>query len=80
VLKRSGKPHDPAAVRDAIRATDITTVVGPVNWKKGPVANVGKTPVLGGQWVKGSKFKYDLSIVDNTTAKVVPVASKLKML
>ncbi|MDZ4125558.1 MAG: ABC transporter substrate-binding protein [Hydrogenophaga sp.] len=80
VLKRSGKPHDPVAIRDAIRATDLTTVVGPVNWKKGPVANVGKTPVLGGQWVKGSKFKYDLSIVDNTTAKVVPVASKLKML
>ncbi|MDP1895382.1 MAG: ABC transporter substrate-binding protein [Hydrogenophaga sp.] len=80
VLKRSGKPHDSVAIRDAIRATDLTTVVGPVNWKKGPVANVGKTPVLGGQWVKGSKFKYDLSIVDNTTAKVVPVASKLKML
>jgi len=79
-LKRCGKPHDPKAVRDAIRSTDLTTVVGPVNWKKGPVANVGKTPVLGGQWVKGSKYKYELSIVDNTTAKVVPAASKLQML
>ncbi|MDO9202279.1 MAG: ABC transporter substrate-binding protein, partial [Hydrogenophaga sp.] len=26
VLKRSGKPHDPVAIRDAIRATDLTTV------------------------------------------------------
>lgn len=80
VLKRSGKPHDPKAVRDAIRATDLTTVVGPVNWKGGPVANIGKTPVLGGQWVKGQKFKYELAIVDNTTAKVVPASAKLQML
>ncbi|KQU91760.1 ABC transporter substrate-binding protein [Variovorax sp. Root318D1] len=80
VLKRSGKPHDPKAVRDAIRATDLTTVVGPVNWKGGPVANVGKTPVLGGQWVKGQKFKYELAIVDNSTAKIVPAAAKLKPL
>lgn len=80
VLKRSGKPHDPKAVRDAIRATDLTTVVGPVNWKGGPVANVGKTPVLGGQWVKGQKFKYELAIVDNSTAKIVPAAAKLKTL
>ena len=80
VLKRSGKPHDPKAVRDAIRATDLTTVVGPVNWKGGPVANVGKTAVLGGQWVKGQKFKYELAIVDNTTAKIVPVSAKLQLL
>lgn len=80
VLKRSGKPHDPKAVRDAIRATDLTTVVGQVNWKGGPVANVGKTPVLGGQWVKGQKFKYELAIVDNSTAKIVPAAAKLKTL
>ena len=80
VLKRSGKPHDSKAVRDAIRATDLTTVVGPVNWKGGPVANVGKTPVLGGQWVKGQKFKYELAIVDNSTAKIVPAAAKLKTL
>lgn len=80
VLKRSGKPHDPQAVRDAIRATDIQTIVGPVNWKGGPVANIAKTPVLGGQWVKGKKFKYELAIVDNSTAKIVPAAAKLQLL
>lgn len=80
VLKRSGKPHDPKAVRDAIRASDLMTVVGPVSWKGGPVANVGKTPVLGGQWVKGQKHKYELAIVDNSTAKIVPAAAKLQLL
>jgi len=80
VLKRSGRPHDPKAVRDAIRASDLTTVVGRVNWKEGPVANVSKTPVLGGQWIKGQKFKYELAIVDNSTAKIVPAAAKLQTL
>jgi branched-chain amino acid transport system substrate-binding protein len=51
-----------------------------VSWKSGPVKNVGKTPVLGGQWVKGKKHKYDLIIVDNTTAKVVPAGAKLQAL
>lgn len=80
VLKRSGNPHDHATVRDAILATQLETLVGPVSWKSGPVKNIAKTPVLGGQWVKGKKHKYDLIIVDNTTAKVVPVGAKLQPL
>ena len=61
-------------------STDINTIVGPVNWKGGPVGNVAKTPVLGGQWVKGQKFKYELAIVDNSTAKIVPAAAQLQLL
>jgi branched-chain amino acid transport system substrate-binding protein len=79
-IKRSGDPHDKAALRDAIVATDMTTLVGPVRWKGGPVKNVAKTQVVMGQWVKGRKHKYDLIVVDNTSAKVVPVAAKLKSL
>jgi branched-chain amino acid transport system substrate-binding protein len=67
-------------VRDAIVATQLDTLVGPVSWKSGPVKNIGKTPVLGGQWVKGKTHKYDLVIVDNTTAKVVPAGAKLQPL
>lgn len=80
VLKRCGNPHDHAAVRDAIVATQLETLVGPVSWKSGPVKNIAKTPVLGGQWVKGKKYNYDLIIVDNTSAKVVPVGAKLQPL
>jgi branched-chain amino acid transport system substrate-binding protein len=79
-LKRSGNPQDRKAVRDAILSTQLQTLVGPVSWKGGPVKNVAKTAVLGGQWVQGGKFKYDLAIVDNTTAKVVPVGARLKPL
>lgn len=76
-LKRCTDPHDRRALRDAIQATDLKTLVGPVRWKGGPVKNVAKTPVLGGQWVAGRKFRYDLAIVDNAAARFVPTQAKL---
>lgn len=58
--------------------TSINTVVGPVKWGSGPVKNVAKTPLVGGQWRKGGQFKYDLVIVDNSLAKNIPVQDTLK--
>jgi branched-chain amino acid transport system substrate-binding protein len=49
-LKRSADPMDPASVRDALKATDYQSVVGPVNFMTGPVPNISKTPLVGGQW------------------------------
>ncbi len=49
-LKRSADPMDPASIRDALRATDYQSVVGPVNFMTGPVPNISKTPLVGGQW------------------------------
>jgi branched-chain amino acid transport system substrate-binding protein len=53
-------------------------VVGPIAWGKGPVKNVAKTPLVGGQWVKGKKHKFDLVIVSNITAPSIPVGGRLK--
>lgn len=79
VLKRSKNIDDKATIRDAIAATNLNTVVGPVAWGKGPVKNVAKTPLVGGQWVKGKgKSKFDLVIVDNKTAPNIPTGGKLK--
>ncbi len=49
-LKRCSDPMDPASIRDALRATDYQSVVGPVNFMTGPVPNISKTPLVGGQW------------------------------
>jgi branched-chain amino acid transport system substrate-binding protein len=49
-LKRTTDPHDPAAIRDAIATTDYQSIVGQVNFQTGPVPNVSKTPLVGGQW------------------------------
>jgi branched-chain amino acid transport system substrate-binding protein len=77
-LKRSANVDSKAAIRDAIVATNLNTVVGPIAWGKGPVKNVAKTPLVGGQWVKGKKNKFDLVIVNNLTAPNIPASAKLK--
>jgi branched-chain amino acid transport system substrate-binding protein len=77
-LKRSKSVDDKGAIRDALVATNLNTIVGPIAWGKGPVKNVAKTPLVGGQWVKGKKFKFDLVIVNNVTAPGIPVGGRLK--
>jgi branched-chain amino acid transport system substrate-binding protein len=78
VLKRTKDVGTKAAIRDAVTQTNLQTIVGLISWGKGPVKNVAKTPLVGGQWVKGKKYKFDLVIVDNRTASFIPVAGKLK--
>ena len=73
-LKRS-KKLEPEAIRDAIAQTDYQSIVGPITWKGGPlnpVPNVCITPLVGGQWQKGAKWKYDLNVVFNKTAPENP--------
>jgi branched-chain amino acid transport system substrate-binding protein len=77
VLKRS-KKLEPNAIREAIAQTEYNSIVGPLTWKGGPlnpVPNVCITPLVGGQWKKGKKFKYDLEIVSNKTAPNIPLDS-----
>ena len=77
-LKRS-KSLKAADVRDAVAATSTNTVVGPVKWGgQGPFKNVSKTPLVLGQWVKGTKNKVDLVIVNNAAATNIPTGGTLK--
>src|SRR5215475_12200843 len=76
-LKRTKSLDDKAAIRDALVATNLNTIVGPISWGKAPFPNVAKTPLVGGQWVKGKKYKFDLVIVENQTAPNIPVGGKL---
>lgn len=65
------------ALRDAIKALDLQTVVGPVNFTKGPVPNISKTPLVGGQWQRRGKG-LELVIVENGLAPSVPLGGQLK--
>lgn len=79
-LKASADPMQRRSVRDAIAALDTTTIVGPVNFKTGPVPNVSVTPEIGAQWVKappGSRYKLDLVTVEHATDPRVPIQRKL---
>jgi len=77
-LKRA-KKLDAESIRDAIADTDYQSLVGPLKWKGGgpgnPVKNVCTTPLVGGQWKPGTKFKYDLHIVYNGSAPNIKLDS-----
>ena len=77
VFRRTRNIDSPEAVREAIRATNYQSIVGPIAWSGIPVKNVTKTPLVGGQWMAGKKFKHDLVIVNNDTAKTIPVQQKI---
>ncbi|MUZ76101.1 ABC transporter substrate-binding protein [Agrobacterium vitis] len=79
VVKRSADLTDPAAIIEAIKSTNMKTVVGPVDWSKGPVKNVTKTPLVAGQWQKAGG-KAELVITTNKAAPEVPLGGELKLL
>ena len=66
ILKRTKNLDDPKSIVEAMAATNYQSIVGPVNFKTGPINNVSATPLVGGQWVKGKDFKYDILIANNS--------------
>jgi branched-chain amino acid transport system substrate-binding protein len=83
VLKRTKEIGNARATVEAIRATNLETVVGRIAWDgKGvpPFAakNVTKTTLVGGQWRVKDGNKYDMVITDNKTAPSIPVGGKME--
>lgn len=77
-LKRTTDVDDPAAIAAAVKATSLKTILGPIDFSKGPVPNVSKTPLVGGQWQKGQKWPWDLVVVNNTHYPEIPTSGTLK--
>jgi branched-chain amino acid transport system substrate-binding protein len=80
-LTASADPKNKASVSKALSTLQVTTMVGKIDFGKGPVPNVFATPIIGTQWVKaapGAKYKYDYVITENAGDSNVPVAAKLK--
>lgn len=83
VMKRAGDPTDSDVVAQAIAATKLDTLVGPIAWdgKNLPpfaAKNIAKTPLVGGQWRLKDAGGYDLVITDNKTAPNIPVGGKME--
>ena len=78
ILKRTKNIDDPKSIVDAMAATDYQSIVGPVNFKTGPVKNVSSTPLVGGQWVKGKRFKYDIEIANNSAYPAIMTVKKFE--
>jgi branched-chain amino acid transport system substrate-binding protein len=78
VLKRTQNVDDPKSIMEAITSTEYQSIVGPVSWKKGPVKNVSTTPLVGGQWIKGKAFKYEIEIANNTAYPSIAAVRKFE--
>lgn len=83
VMKRAKDPTDSAAVVEALAATKLDTLVGPLAWDGAnlpPFAakNIAKTPLVGGQWRLRDDGGYDLVITENKTAPNIPAAGKME--
>jgi len=67
------------AVRDVVAGLSVDTIVGTVAWGSGPVKNVAKTALVGGQWrAADTPTGYDLVIVDNSGNPDVPTAGTVE--
>jgi branched-chain amino acid transport system substrate-binding protein len=74
VLQRTEDIDSPESIVAATKATDLDTVVGHVSWEGGPTPNVAKSPLVGGQWVKGEAFPFELHVTVNGNAPEIPAA------
>ena len=87
VYKRSD-PEDKESVIAAVASTKLDTCLGPIDFtapedmtdplNRHPVKNCIKSPSGGGQWVKGSKYEFDLTPVSNANSPEIPLAAKVE--
>jgi len=78
-LAKTNGPGDKAGFINAVKDLRVDTVVGPLEWP-GPVANVAKTPLVGGQWRKATKYPYEIVIVSNSLHPNIPKASAVELI
>ncbi len=92
VLTRTTSVDDKNAIMTAVKSTKLDTILGHIDfsapvepkgppWKAGPrhvVENVYKINHPAAQWVKGTKWPYDLVTVSNAGCPEIPVEAELQ--
>ena len=61
-------------MRQALAETNLDTIVGPIKFNE---KNYSLTPLVGGQWVKGTKWPWDLQITYNKEYSKIPTTAKM---
>ena len=69
-----------ADIQSALSTLKTDTIVGPVDWTSGPVKNVSKTPLVGGQWRLQGDGTYQIVIVSNSLAPQIPTGGTMEPL
>ena len=73
VMKRA-ETLDKAKIRDAVEKTDLKTIFGPIKYNEKHVCEI---PLVGGQWVKGKQWPWDLETVYNKNAPTLPKTAEM---
>jgi branched-chain amino acid transport system substrate-binding protein len=73
VLKRAGS-LDKNKIRKSLVQTNLNTIVGPIKFNE---KNYALTPLVGGQWAKGTKWPWDLQITYNKEHPNIPVTGNM---
>lgn len=78
-LKRAEDLDSPESIRDAIANTALDTIVGHIDFRTGPVPNIAKTPLVGGQWtVEEGREWPRMDIVENGIAPMIPLTGEMR--
>ena len=82
-LRASGNPKDKSKVAAAIAKLKVETPNGVLHWgvggKKNPFPNVVATPIIGGQWVRGTgHFPLDFVLCEHSDDPHVKIQARLK--
>lgn len=84
VLKRASDPTDIDAITEAVAATKLETITGPISWGDDESLppeisqNVCRTPLVGGQWRLQADGSYKLFIVENVLSPEVALTGKME--
>jgi branched-chain amino acid transport system substrate-binding protein len=80
-LRKVSEPKDRQELAAALGTVSLTTIVGPLDWRAGPVKNVSAEPLVMAQWRESSKgFAVTPVIVDNNASRDIPLGGTLEPL
>ncbi len=75
VVKRTADIDDPASYVEAIKATDLDTILGHIKFD-GPLANCALSPIVGGQWI-GKVGSWERNVVENALYPDIPITAEI---
>jgi branched-chain amino acid transport system substrate-binding protein len=73
VLKRASS-LDKRKIRESLVQTNLNTMMGNIKFNE---KNFSLTPLVGGQWVKGTKWPWELQIVYNKEHPHIPTTGEM---
>jgi branched-chain amino acid transport system substrate-binding protein len=78
-FQKADDPKNHESVATELKNMKIDGMSGNLDFTTGPVPGVAIQQVVGAQWRPGTKFPWDMFIVDNSMLSVVPLNGDLKL-